>query len=178
MEVAGVEPASKKREVEARYRLGPVLVTSAGMPDDPDRGRAPWSRPPSGGVAAAHPVPSSGRPKSPVGRFNEPGTRRSRGLARHCCLRGKGEGRSAIETNHIFGVFVFIGLMRGPTDEPPPAPRTATATCRNHVTPGPDPSPPHPSGPGWGRSNSMDCHERDHNRLNWWPRSCPRSCHC
>ena len=30
MEVAGVEPASKKRDVEARYRLGPVRVTSAG----------------------------------------------------------------------------------------------------------------------------------------------------
>ena len=30
MEVAGVEPASKKCDVEARYRLGPVRVTSAG----------------------------------------------------------------------------------------------------------------------------------------------------
>ena len=30
MEVAGVEPASKKRDMEGRYRLGPNRVTSAG----------------------------------------------------------------------------------------------------------------------------------------------------
>ena len=30
MEVAGVEPASKKRDMEGRYRLGPNPVTSAG----------------------------------------------------------------------------------------------------------------------------------------------------
>ena len=73
MEVAGVEPASKKRGVEVLHRLGPVCVASAGVePDDPDRGRVPWSRPPSGDVAVAYPVPPSGRPKSPVGWFNEP----------------------------------------------------------------------------------------------------------
>ena len=82
VEVAGVEPASKKRDVEALHRLGPVGVTSTGVePDDPDRGLVPWSRPPSGDVAVAYPVPPSGRPESPVGRFNEsryqeiPGTR-------------------------------------------------------------------------------------------------------
>ena len=30
MEVAGIEPASKKRDMEGRYRLGPNRVTSAG----------------------------------------------------------------------------------------------------------------------------------------------------
>ncbi len=50
----------------------------------------------------AHSVPSSSRPKSPVGRFYEPVTRRSRGLAR-CLKKLSGEGQFEV----IVGSFVW-----------------------------------------------------------------------
>ena len=85
----------RPRSVKWRFihRLGPFCVTSAGESDNPDRGLIPCSRPPSGDVAVTYPVPPFGRPKSPVGWFYEPATRRSRGLA-HPPVRRRGPVRS------------------------------------------------------------------------------------
>jgi hypothetical protein len=48
-------------------------------------------------------------------------------------VRGlRGEGQFSV----VVGFFVFIGLMRGPADKPPPASHTPTATCRNQSPPG------------------------------------------
>jgi len=87
-----------------------------------------------------HPVPSSGRPKPPFGEFYEPATRRSRGLAQSARLGGEGQFEV------IVGFYVLIGLMRGPTDQPPPAPHTPASTCRNRSPPWYSPGPASPGG--------------------------------
>ncbi len=81
----------------------------------------------------AHPVPSSGRPRSPFGRFYEPVTRRSRGLAR--CLK-KIKRRGPVRSYRW--QFCLGGLIRGPSVQPPPAPFTRVITCRNRSPPGVD----------------------------------------
>lgn len=129
MEVAGVEPASKKRDMEGRYRLGPNPVTSAGgrttLIEDLSPGlgcRQGTSRQP----ILCHCPADRGHPfsglTSPVP--GDPGDSPS------CCL-----GSLEHVLVRVSGFFVFIGLMRGPADKPPPAPRTPTATCRNQSPP-------------------------------------------
>ena len=98
----------RPRSVKWRFihRLGPFFVTSAGGTDNPDRGLIPLFRSPSGDVAAIYPVPPFGRPKSPVGWFYEPATRRSRGLA-HPPVRRRGPVRS------YRWLFCFDRLVKG-----------------------------------------------------------------
>lgn len=129
VEVAGIEPASKKRDMEGRYRLGPNRVTSAGgrttLIEDvsPDLGnRQETSRLPILSRRPAdrsHPFDglTSTVPGDPVDSPSH-----CLGSLEHVLVR-------------VIGFFVFIGLMRGPTDKPPPAPLTPTATCRNQSPP-------------------------------------------
>jgi len=145
VEVAGVEPASKKRDMEGRYRLGPNRVTSAGdrttLIEDvsPKLGcRQGTSRQPILSHRPAdrsHPFSGFTSPL-PEDHGDSPG--RFLGGLEHVLVR-------------VIGFFVFIGLMRGPADKPPPAPHTPTATCRNQSPPVLRPPPPHPAGPGWDR---------------------------
>ena len=86
--------------------------------------------PAAGAFRGAHSVPSSGRPESPFGRFYEPVTRRSRGLAR--CLR-KIKRRGPVRSYRW--QFCLGGLLRGPSVQPPPAPCTRVITCRNRSPP-------------------------------------------
>ena len=126
----GVEPTSKTCRMAALPQAWSALGTSRRGTDEPLGTCAPGSRPPSGGVGAAHLVPPSGRPKPPFQRFNEPGTQRSRGLARNLgCPRQREPVRS------YRWQFVLGGLMRGPADQPPPAPGTRITTCRNRSPP-------------------------------------------
>ncbi len=130
VEVAGVEPASKKCRVGTRHRLGPLLKIPGGertsrlgtLPPGLDRGAE--------AVPAAHPVPPAGRPKPPVGRFYEPATRRSRLLAR--CLR---ELKQRGPVRSYRWQFCLGGLIRGPSVQPPPASFTRFMTCRNRSPP-------------------------------------------
>jgi len=144
VEVAGIEPASKKRDMEGRYRLGPNRVTSAGdrttLIEDLSPGlgcRQGTSRQP----ILTHCPADRGHPfsglTSPV-----PG---ACGDSPLYCLRSAGEHVLV----RVIGFFVFIGLMRGPADKPPPAPHTPTATCRNQSPPGMRPVHPAPRGPEW-----------------------------
>ena len=128
VEVAGVEPASKKRDMEGRYRLGPNLVTSAGdrttliedlLPDLDCRQGA--SRQP---ILSHRPADRS----HPFNGLTSPlpgdyGDSFDRGL--------RGEGQFSV----VVGFFVLSGFLRGPADQPPPAPLTPTATCRNQSPP-------------------------------------------
>lgn len=126
----GVEPTSKTCRMAALPQAWSALETFRRGTDEPLGTCAPWSRPPSGGVAAAHLVPLSGRPKPPFQGFNEPGTQRSRGLARSLgCPRQREPVRS------YRWQFVLGGLMRGPAVQPPPAPGTRITTCRNRSPP-------------------------------------------
>lgn len=130
VEVVGVEPTSKTCRMAALPQAWSALGASRRGADEPRGTLAPGSRPPSGGVAAAHLVPQSGRPKPPIPRFNEPGTQRSRGLARHLgCPRRRGPVRS------YRWQFDLGGLMRGPAVQPPPAPGTRIHDLSKPVTP-------------------------------------------
>ena len=155
VEVAGIEPASKKRDMEGRYRLGPNPVTSAGgrttLIEDLSPGlgcRQGTSRQPIlTHCPADRSHPFSGL-TSPV-----PG---ASGDSPLYCLRSESEvARGAVETAHIVGFFVFIGLMRGPADKPPPAPHIPTATCRNQSPPVCGTDPPSPRGARNGSSGSV-----------------------
>jgi len=149
VEVAGIEPASKKRDMEGRYRLGPNRVTSAGnrttLIEDLSPGlgcRQGTSRQP---ILSFRPVDRS----HPFRSLTSPLPGDDGDSPAHC-LRSESEGRAgAVETAHVVGFFVFIGLMRGPADKPPPAPHTPTATCRNQSPPGMRPVHPAPRGPEW-----------------------------
>ena len=131
VEVGRIELPSKKHGMGDLHRLGPLVVTSRGKSrtthiEDlpPDLGRG------SEATSTAHPVPPSGRPKSPVGRFYESATRRSRFLA--CCLRlikQQGPVRS------YRWQFCLGGLIRGPSVQPPPAPHTPEHNLSKPVTP-------------------------------------------
>ena len=147
VEVAGVEPASKKRDMEGRYRLGPNRVTSAGdrttLIEDSSPGlgcRQGTSRQPIPSHCPAdrsHPFSGFTSPL-PEDHGDSPG--RFLGGLEHVLVR-------------VIGFFVFIGLMRGPADKPPPAPRTPTATCRNQSPPAMRPPPLTPRGPdGTGKA--------------------------
>ena len=106
------------------HRLVPLWMTSTGMrADDPDRGLVPGFQPPSGDVAMAYSVPSFGRPKPPVGRFYEPATRRSRGLARSAIKR-RGPVRS------YRWQFCFDRLDKGANR---PTPACASHPCKQPV---------------------------------------------
>jgi len=162
VEVAGVEPASKKRDMEGRYRLGPNRVTSAGdrttLIEDLSPGlgcRQGTSRQP----ILTHCPADRGHPfsglTSPV-----PG---ACGDSPLYCLRSAGEHVLV----RVIGFFVFIGLMRGPADKPPPAPHTPTATCRNQSPPVLRPTPLTPRGlDGTGRP-SMGCPPGTNKRLRY-----------
>lgn len=154
VEVGGVEPPSKTRRMAALHRLGPLLEPPGGERTSRSGRLPPWSRPSLGGVGKTQPVPPSGRPKPPVGRFNEPATWRSRVLAR--CLNGRGVWENPF-TRILFRrrgpvrsyrwQFCLGGLMRGPADQPPPAPDTRDHDLSKPVTPV---RPPGPASPGEG----------------------------
>lgn len=157
VEVVGLEPTSKTCRMAALPQAWSALETSRRGTDEPLGTCAPWSRPPSGGVAAAHLVPLSGRPKPPFQRFNEPGTQRSRGLARNLgCPRQREPVRS------YRWQFDLGGLMRGPAVQPPPAPGTRITTCRNRSPPCVVPLSLAPSRARIGRILSMGAGWRMH----------------
>ena len=130
MEVAGVEPASKTRRVAVHPQACSALETPRRGTDEPLGACAFQSRCRLEGEGGIHPVPPFGRPKPPVGGFNESATRRSRFLARRLsCLKRREPIRSCRWQ------FVLGGLMRGPAVQPPPAPSTWIMTCRNRSPP-------------------------------------------
>lgn len=130
VEVAGVEPASKTRRVAVHPQACSALETPRRGTDEPLGACAFQSRCRLEGEGGTHPVPPFGRPKPPVGKFNESATRRSRFLARRLsCLKRQEPIRSCRWQ------FVLGGLMRGPAVQPPPAPCTWIMTCRNRSPP-------------------------------------------
>lgn len=106
VEVAGVEPASKKRDMEGRYRLGPDRVTSAGNRTTPIE-----DVPPNLGCrqgASRQPILSC-RPADRSHPFNSLTSPLPGDHGDSLVRRLGGEGQFKV----VVGVFVFYRLDKG-----------------------------------------------------------------